>query len=391
MLETKSIQERALIPKLSVLVFSFAINFDNVILIPILAHIVIEMGGDYFLAGIVVGIYSIVHLFSNLFSGYIIDKFGRKNVITLGLFLDTIAMMFYYASRTIPFLILTRIIHGLGGGLAGPATMTYLSDISKREKVSQSMSMYGIFFGLSYLIGFAVSGIISYYYGYSALFLLTAALLVTLGIASTTLPKVYKSRPKTSAEIPIPIKEIVLQKPILSSYLTTLSIYFNLGVITAVFTDILYQLGMDHREVAAVLSTFIIVSILIQYPSGKLVDKGYGKHLLIMSLIVTSLAFLISAISLTKITAYLTSAVFGLAHGLSFPTASGLISKNTESYYRGKAKGILFAIMVIGVALGSNLGGYIASTLSPTTLWWVSSIQAVILCLLVIKTMESRT
>ena len=378
MIEEKTLDGRLVFPRFSVLIFSFGINFDNVILIPILAHIVISMGGDYIMAGFVVGVYSIVHLFTNILSGFLIDKIGRKNIITLGLVLDTIAMLLYYLSSSIPLLILTRIIHGLGGGFAGPATMTYLSDISRREKVSRSMSMYGIFFGLSYLIGFTYSGIMSYYYGYGALFASTAIFLLILSVASVFLPNIYSTSIIKEKALSVPLRDIALKPPILASYLTSISIYFNLGVVTAVLTDVLYQIGMDHREVAAVLSTFIIVSIAIQYPVGKFVDKGYGEYILIGSLALTAIAFYISFMSLTTTTAYIVSAVFGLAHGLSFPSSTGLISRNTEPYYRGRAKGILFATIILGAALGSNLGGLIAEKLSPTILWMVSSLQAVL-------------
>jgi len=363
-------------PKFSVLVFSFGINFDNVILIPILAHIVIGIGGDYILAGFVVGVYSIVHLFTNVLSGFLIDKIGRKNIITLGLLLDTIAMMLYFLSTSISLLILTRIIHGLGGGFAGPATMTYLSDISKKEKVSRSMSMYGIFFGLSYLIGFTFSGIMSYYYGYGMLFLSTGFFLLILSIASLFLPNIYSPRKVAEKALSVPLRDIALKPPILASYLTSVSIYFNLGVVTAVLTDVLYQIGLDHRQVAAVLSTFIIISIIIQYPVGKLVDKGHGEYILVASLVITAIAFYISFANLTAVTAFLVSAIFGLAHGLSFPSSTGLISKNTEPHYRGRAKGLLFATIILGVALGSDLGGLIAEVLSPKILWMVSSLQA---------------
>ena len=362
--------------KILVLLFAYAIHFDNVILIPILTNFVFQLGGDYFIAGIAVGLYSAVYIPTTILAGYLLDKIGRKKLLSVGLMLDAFSLFLYYLSNSIPLLIIARAIHGVGGGFGGPSTISYLSDVSPRERGSRNMALYGIFIGLSYLLGFAYSGMISYYYGYRTLFLTVSVFLFVLSLTSLPLPEIYRVFSDKLREISerYPITKILGDKKIILAYLTIFAVYFNLGTITTIYPKILKNAGYDERLIAAALSTFIIASILIQYPSGRLGDVIGEEVLIVFGTVLTSISMIIISLGTSSTYVFLGMAIFGFAHGIIFPTTAGLIRKETFREIRGKAMGIFFGLMVFSVAIGAPLIGFLAKI----SLTWAFSVAALV-------------
>ncbi|TFF88072.1 MAG: MFS transporter [Promethearchaeota archaeon] len=145
-----------------VLILSFLINFDSAIVIPIIANYAVNLGATVFFATIIVGIYSIFHIPSNIFLGRLVDKFGRKNFLILGIFFDGISIFLYFLAMKTIFLLIIRVIHGIGGGFGGPSTMSYLSDAFTKEKSGKGMAFYGISVAFSILLGFLIGGLYPY-------------------------------------------------------------------------------------------------------------------------------------------------------------------------------------------------------------------------------------
>lgn len=114
------------------LMLSFIVNFDSNAAVPIIANYSIALGAGTIIGftGLIVGIYSMVHIPSNIIFGRLVDKFGRKKLIAFGVFLDGLSLLLYAFAQNISFyfLLFGRIIHGIGGGFGGPATMAYISD-----------------------------------------------------------------------------------------------------------------------------------------------------------------------------------------------------------------------------------------------------------------------
>ena len=51
--------------------------------------------------------------------------------------------------------------------------------------------------------------------------------------------------------------------------------------------------------------------------------------------------------------------IFGIGHGMIFPTSAGIIRNNTEEYNRGVATGTFYALVVAGIAVGAPISGFL--------------------------------
>ncbi len=97
-------------------------------------------------------------LFSPIMGG-LSDRYGRRPVLLLSLLgfgLDYIVMAF---APTIWWLFATRIFAGIMGASFTTGT-AYIADISTPEKRAQNFGMIGVAFGLGFMVGPAVGGIL---------------------------------------------------------------------------------------------------------------------------------------------------------------------------------------------------------------------------------------
>jgi MFS family permease len=82
-----------------ILSLSFIVNFDSNAAIPIIATYAEKLGASIILVGFIVGIYSMVHIPSNIIFGRLVDKIGRKKLISIGVMLDGLSMLLYAVAQ----------------------------------------------------------------------------------------------------------------------------------------------------------------------------------------------------------------------------------------------------------------------------------------------------
>ena len=134
------------------------------LIIPVLPHLVQEfVGGSIAEAAIWVGIFGMVfaaiQFVSSPVQGALSDRFGRRPVILLsclGLGLDFIFMAL---ANSLPWLMVGRIISGIASASFTTAN-AYIADITAPEKRAKAFGMIGAAFGLGFIIGPLIGGLL---------------------------------------------------------------------------------------------------------------------------------------------------------------------------------------------------------------------------------------
>ena len=347
------------------LTLSFLVNFDSNAAIPIIATYSLELGASLLFMGFIVGIYSMVHIPSNLIFGRLVDKFGRKRLIAFGVFLDGLSMLLYALAQDPFFLLFGRIIHGIGGGFGGPATMAYLSDATSQKRSGRGMALYGMSIGFSNLVGFMLGGLVAQIIGASNLFFIIAIILFVMSFTSLLLPSIYQPS-KENLNLRNEIKQfrkVVFRKSMISPYFSMVAMMFNMGIVTAAYTVILESAAYTVGQTGMILSIMVIFSILIHYPAGIMSDKiGYTKVMLIGLLFIASAfgVFMISPENPIPMYIPMIGMVFlGLGHGLIFPSSAGAVKEKTKGSESGVATGTFYALIVAGVAIGAPISTHV--------------------------------
>ncbi|MCZ2139784.1 MAG: TCR/Tet family MFS transporter [Bacteroidia bacterium] len=101
-------------------------------------------------------------VFSPIFGG-LSDKYGRRPIILTSLFGFGLNYFLLAYAPTIEWLFLGRILAGVAGASLTTAT-AYIADISTPEKRAQNFGIIGAAFGLGFIIGPVIGGVLGQYH-----------------------------------------------------------------------------------------------------------------------------------------------------------------------------------------------------------------------------------
>ena len=133
------------------------------ILIPILpTFATVKLNMDETTIGIVLAAYSLMQFIFNPLLGKLSDKYGRKPIITICLFLNAVGYIIFAYTKSFELLIISRIVGGIGGSSVSVA-MAYIADVTTKENRAHGMGLIGAAFGLGFVFGPLIGGFLSKY------------------------------------------------------------------------------------------------------------------------------------------------------------------------------------------------------------------------------------
>ena len=134
------------------------------IIIPVLPKILLELTGKGLseasqLSGYLMASYAVMQFVFSPIIGGLSDKYGRRPVILASLFGFFLDYMILVYAPTMAWLFVGRILAGITGASFTTAT-AYIADISNNENRSKNFGMVGAAFGLGFIIGPPIGGIL---------------------------------------------------------------------------------------------------------------------------------------------------------------------------------------------------------------------------------------
>ncbi len=93
--------------------------------------------------GLVVGIYGLAMVLGQTMLGQASDRFGRKPVVVLGMFLGTAFYLGLMTATTVVMVSLAAVVSGLGSALMSPAVSTFYLDITEEQHRARVLGLKG--------------------------------------------------------------------------------------------------------------------------------------------------------------------------------------------------------------------------------------------------------
>src|SRR3954467_6098376 len=141
------------------------------------------------MVGLLFASYSIMQLVFSPILGRLSDKYGRRPVLLLSIIGTGIGFLILGFATTLWMLFIGRVLDGITGGNISTA-QAYIADVTTPENRAKGMGMIGAAFGLGFIFGPAIGGILSRW-GIAVPFLFAAG----LALANATL--LYFTLPET--------------------------------------------------------------------------------------------------------------------------------------------------------------------------------------------------
>jgi DHA1 family tetracycline resistance protein-like MFS transporter len=335
------------------------------IIIPVLPHLITDFaGGSILLAAPMVGWFGTLFagmqfLFSPLL-GALSDRFGRRPVIlasNLGLGLDYIFMAL---APSLPWLIVGRIISGVSSASVTTAH-AYIADITPPEKRAGSYGMLGAAFGLGFVIGPALGGILGEIDVrlpfWVAAGLSLANFVYGWLILPESLPVERRARLNLRRANPIGALLLLRRYPGLHGLAGVLFLS-NLAHIVLPATFVLYasfRYGWSERDVGLCLAAVGVCSALVQ---GGLVRRWvprFGeRRMLLFGLLMGALGFALYGWAPTGFW-FIVTIPFMALWGFAGPSAQGLITRQVQPEEQGRLQGALMSLTGLAGIFGPQL------------------------------------
>ena len=318
-----------------------------------------------------------------LLYGPLLDRFGRKKPLFIGLMIYILASLGCVYVSEIDSFILLRFIQAIGSCAATVASVAMVRDLFPVKDIPKVFSLLMLVLGLSPMLAPTIGGYITEDYGWHTVFFILMCMGIAILIAAQVgLPNSYK--PDTSISLkPKPIISNflkVLKEPQFYTYAFTGSIAFS-GLFTYVAASPIVFMDIYHVDAKTYgwIFAFMSVSFIGSSQLNSLLLKKFSSEQMIFGALITqsviSTVFLVLAIN-NLLGLYETSIMLFLflgCLGISNPNTAGLtmapFAKNA-----GSASALMGAIQLgLGAVASFVVGVFVKDSVLPMVMIMTST------------------
>lgn len=389
------------------LLFIFITLFLDIVgiglIIPILPKLVENFkGGDVESAahtfGLLAALYSLMQFIFSPILGALSDRFGRRPVILASLFGGGIDYLLLAFAPNLGWFVLGRIISGIMGA-SFTAGAAYIADISPPEKRAQSMGIIGAAFGLGFIAGPALGGLLGEY-GLRVPFFAAAGLtlinwLYGVFVLPESLAKENRRALDWRRANPIGALLALKRYPVVFGLAGT---WFVFQLAHQVFPSnwVLYtenRYGWGPRETGLSLALVGVMAAVVQGGfTRKIIPRIGEPRAVVVGLVISVIAFTCYGLATRGWMIY-PIIVVGAFMGIATPALQGMISNSVRADEQGEVQGALTSLSsvagILGPPLATSLFGYFISTKAPVHLpgaaFFCSALLDVLALLLAIR------
>jgi MFS transporter, DHA1 family, tetracycline resistance protein len=314
--------------------------------------------------GWLIASYSIMQFISTPFLGHLSDKYGRRPVLFFSLLGTSVAALMTGLSTTLWMLFASRIFDGITGGNISTA-QAYIADVTTKENRAKGMGMIGAAFGLGFIFGPAIGGILSKF-GARVPFFFVSGLALTNAIALYfVLPESRKFGTRDLEENPKG-RFAVLAEVLKNSRFAIVTLLYFLSIIafsimtTAFVQYTAFRFGYAPEQNGYLFAFVGILAVILQGGVFGRLAEEFGESWLVVvgCLMLVGSFFAVPFVGPASggLTALLVGiAFFSIGNSLSSPALTSLASKEAHEEEHGKTLGIMQSAASLARAIGPAL------------------------------------
>ena len=307
------------------------------------------------LAGLAFGIYALTQSLLQIPMGWASDRWGRKNVLVIGLALFTLGSIGCGLAQNIVQLILARAIQGVGA--VGAVALAALADLTRPTVRTQAFAITGIAIGSAFVIGLLGGPLLAASIGLKGLFYVLAV----LGLMATVLAAMAFPREVVSKQVepPIALKPILLNSHLRPIYIAAFILSFALNLFFFSYPLSWTALGLEKADLWKVYLIIFLPSVLLVFPYMRRAEKrGRFRLPILVGCCAVTAGYIIYLFGAQyDFLLYLSGGAFFLGYSLYQPLLPTFLTQRIPPGGRGSATGAYSFFGFIGSSLGGMLAG----------------------------------
>lgn len=310
--------------------------------------------------GLAIGAYGLTQALLQIPYGMLSDRFGRKPLMLIGLFVFLIGSIVCALADSIEVMILGRAIQG-AGAVAAVLTAS-VSDLVREPYRLRAMSIVGITIGLSFTLSLVAGPLLAEFIGVRGIFWVIAALsILGMLLVVFAVPEIKNQQFQREAQaVPSQLAEVLKNGQLVR---LDVGVFILHAILTAMFIAVPFMLrdeaGMDslsHWEIylpVMLLSFVLMVPLIIQAES-----KGRMKQIFAGAILMIALAQLgMSQFHSSYIWLFFWLLLFFTAFNVLEASLPSLVVKLSPADKKGTASGVYSSSQFMGAAVGGAIGG----------------------------------
>jgi MFS family permease len=327
-------------------------------------------------AGLVLAVYGVGGLFSQVVGGWLTDRVGRRVTLAGSMLAAAASLLLLGSATTGPVLAAGALLVGFFGDMYRPASQALVADVVPPEK--RPLAFGYIFWAVN--LGFSVAGLAAGFLaerGYWQLFVLDAATCV--GFAVVILVGIPHDPPRPSREPgasgPTPgfgtaVRDRTFMILIVAWCAQAVAYFQSFLVLPLAVTDA----GLPPSAYGLVAATNGIVIVLLQPFAVRLTAHRDPSRTIAVSLAITALGFWLQSFATTLPAFLACTIVWTLGEIGVSGHAPAIVSDLADPLARGRYMGLFGAAFGVAGLLAPLVGPRTYEYLGATTLWTASAL-----------------
>lgn len=355
-------------------------------ILPLLPFYAQELQASPFEIGLLFSSYSLAQLLFAPLLGRLSDRVGRRPVLLASIAGGAASYLLFALAPTYGVLLLARTLSGLAAANYAIA-QAYMADVSAPEERSKAMGLVGAAFGLGFVLGPALGGLLAHAGTWSGLghriVPLTAAALsgINLMVAFFGLPESLSPELRRGAAARggswlglSDLRTVARGGPLRGLMVLFFLVMFCFSIMeTTLALFCQERFGFGVRETSWL---FVFVGVVLVVVQGGLLGwlvRRFGERSLILSGIVLMALGLVLLPSGSKLGMLLLSLLLlAVGQGMHNPSSLGLLSRLTDERSQGGTIGISRSFGALARTLGPAAGTWIFGAFGAGWPFWTA-------------------
>lgn len=298
--------------------------------------------------GVLFSSYAISMVIATLSAGYVVDRYGPKTPLLIGLIGMGLATFLFAVGQPFWLLLIARLAQGFSGGISWVAALALIAATHPVETRGRAMGFALAATSLGFLIGPPLAGVMATEWGTASPFILAGIIAILDGILRIFLVK-DAELPDDDTGSPL----TVLHVP--GSWSIVLLVAYGAALPAAIQPILPLHLHSDEFTVGVLYSVSAVVVFFANPIAGILTAKARVSHLAITGLIVGAVALVTLAYATTPFVGGIAMACIGISGAFTLTPANTLISEQGQRSTPPTLGGT-FALSNLAYGAGMTIG-----------------------------------